>query len=92
MSGIKTISAITTSGTKTFSMNLIWQDDFSGMASKLKQDYMTRKSLSSSSQNISKITSKIPLSEVQNLIQTPLNILLYELSTNYSRYELSCDG
>jgi hypothetical protein len=26
------------------------------------------------------------------LIQTPLNILLYELSTSYSRYEISCDG
>ncbi|MEI6773482.1 MAG: hypothetical protein WCL18_01260 [bacterium] len=92
MSGIKTISALTASGTKTFSMNLVWQEDFSTMANKLKQDYMTRKSLSSSSQNISKITSKIPLSEVQTLVQTPLNILLYELSMSYSRYEVSCDG
>jgi hypothetical protein len=29
---------------------------------------------------------------VKTLIQTPLNILLYELSTSYSRYEISCDG
>lgn len=26
------------------------------------------------------------------MIQNPINILLYELSTKYSRYEISCDG
>lgn len=92
ISGLKTISVFTTSGTKMFSMNLIWQDDFSRVASQLKKEYIARKWLAVSSQNINKISSKIPLSDVQTLIQTPLNILLYELSTNYSRYEVSCDG
>ena len=73
-------------------MNLIWQEDFATIAKKLKQDYITRKSISASSQNIAKITSKITLSDVQTLLQVPLNILLYELSMNYSRYEISCDG
>ncbi len=91
-SGLKTISVVTTSGTKMFSMNLIWQNDFASIANKSKQDYMTRKWLTSSSQSITKITSKISLSEVKNLIQTPLTILLYELSTTFPRYDISCDG
>lgn len=91
-SGIKTISAVTSSWTKMFSMNLIWQEDFARIADQLKQEYMTRKWISPSSQSISKITSKVTLSDIQNLLQTPLSILLYELSTSYPRYEVSCDG
>jgi len=90
-SGLKTIKAVTSSWTKTFSMNLIWQDDFASIANTLKQDYMKRKWISSSSQSINKITSKITLSEVDSLIQTPINILLYELSTTLPKYEISCD-
>lgn len=89
-SGIKTFNVTTSSWTKTFSMNLIWQDDFTSVAQQLKQTYMTRKWISSSSQNIKKITSKISLSDVKDLVQSPLTILLYELSM-YSRYEISCD-
>ena len=73
-------------------MRLIWQEDLQTLAQTLKQDYATRKSLLPSSQNIIKITSKITLSDVQTLIQNPFNILLYDLSMNFSRYEISCDG
>ncbi|MEI6672511.1 MAG: hypothetical protein WCL02_04060 [bacterium] len=73
-------------------MNLIWQEDFTAIAHQLSQSYMTRKSITASSQNIHKITSKISLADVKNLITSPLSILLYELSTSYSRYEISCDG
>jgi len=92
ISGLKTISVVTASGTKMFSMNLIWQEDFSRIAQTLKQGYMDRKWIASSSQNINKITSKINISDVSTLIDTPLTILLYELSMNYPRYEISCDG
>lgn len=91
-SGLKTFQAMTASWTKTFSMNLVWQDDFGGIANTIKQDYMMRKWLSISSQTITKITSKISLSDLTSLLQIPLNILLYELSTSYPRYEISCDG
>lgn len=90
-SGIKTISAITSSWSKLFSINLVWQEDFATIANNLKQEYMKRKLLSPSTQNINKITSKISLLDVSTLIQSPLTILLYELSANYSRYEISCD-
>ncbi|EKD24860.1 MAG: N-acetylmuramoyl-L-alanine amidase family 2 [uncultured bacterium (gcode 4)] len=92
ISGLKTISVVTSEGTKTFSMNLIRQEDFATIANKLKQEYATRKSITPSSQSITKITSKITLSDLKTLVDTPLNILLYELSTSYSRYEISCDG
>lgn len=29
---------------------------------------------------------------MKDLVASPLNILLYELSVNYPRYEISCDG
>lgn len=92
ISWIKTISAVTSSWIQTFSINLIWQDDFAYISNTLKQDYMTRKWISSSSQGINKITSKITLSDITTLIQTPLNVLLYELSTSYPRQQISCDG
>lgn len=91
-SGLKTISVSTSSGTKMFSMNLIWQNDFASISNTLKQEYMNRKWLTSSSQTNTKITSKITLSDIKDLIQIPLNILLYELSTTLPRYEISCDG
>lgn len=92
MSGPKTISAFTSSWTKTFSMNLIWKENFDTLAHTKKQQYTERKWITVSSQSINKITSKITLSDVNTLLQTPLNILLYELSVNYPRYEISCDG
>jgi len=91
-SGLKTISAVTSSGTKTFSMNLIRQEDFASIANQLKQDYMTTRWITASSQSINKITSKITVSDIKTLMQWPLNILLYELSTSFPRYEISCDG
>lgn len=90
-SGIKTISVMTNSWTKTFSMNLIRQDDFATIANQTKTSYSNRKSISPASQSINKITSKIHLSDISTLLKSPLNILLYELSTSYSRYETSCD-
>lgn len=92
MSGLKTISASTSSWTKIFSMNLIRKNDFDTLANTAKQQYITRKGINTSSKNINKIMSKITLSEVNDLLQTPLNILLYELSTTFPRYEISCDG
>ncbi|MCX6824708.1 MAG: N-acetylmuramoyl-L-alanine amidase [candidate division SR1 bacterium] len=92
LSGLKTISVLTNSGTKLFSMNLIWQEDFAGIANTLKQEYSTRKLIAASSLAFNKITSKINISDLKILLQSPLSILLYELSMNYSRYEISCDG
>lgn len=91
-SWLKTITANVGSETKKFSMNLIRQDDFASIANTSKQAYMNRKWIANSSQSITKITSKITLSDITTLLQTPLNILLYELSTSYPRYEISCDG
>ena len=91
-SGLKTISAVTASWTKTFSMNIVRKDDFDGIADDVKQEYMTRKWITASSQNISKITSKISVDAITSLINTPLTILLYELSMNYPRYDITCDG
>ncbi|MEI7919513.1 MAG: hypothetical protein WCH65_04895 [bacterium] len=73
-------------------MNLIRQQDFLGIAQQLKKDYMSIRNIKASSTHITKIVSKISLPEVKTLIQTPLSILLYELSVNYPRYEVSCDG
>lgn len=73
-------------------MNLIRKNDFDTLANTAKQQYITRKGINTSSKNINKIMSKITLSEVNDLLQTPLNILLYELSTTFPRYEISCDG
>ncbi len=91
-SGLKTIDAITSSGKKKFSMYIIWKDDFSAIANDIKQQYVSRKWITFSSQSINKITSKISLAEVHNLVNSPLNVLLYELSVGYPRYEISCDG
>ncbi len=92
MGGLKTINVSTASWSKTFSMNLIRKNDFDTLAATKRQQYATRKWIVTSSQSINKITSKITLSEVKDLISSPLNILLYELSVNYPRYEISCDG
>lgn len=92
VSGLKTITAATDAGPKTFSLNVLWQKDFASMSEDIKTSYMNRKWIVSSSSNISKIASKIPLADISSLITLPITILLYELSTNYARYEISCDG
>lgn len=92
ISWIKTFSVTSDEGTKKLSFMLIWNNDFSNIANTKKQAYMNRKWISASSTSINKITSKLYLSDIQNLVQTPLNVLLYELSMNYPRHEVSCDG
>lgn len=92
MSWIKTFSAQTDAGTKKFSFMLIWNNDFSDIASAAKQSYTSRKSIVPTSASFDKITSKLYSSDIQTLIQTPVNVLLYDLSINYPRYEISCDG
>lgn len=89
---LKTIQVNTSAGTKTFSMNLFWQKDFTTLARTNKNAYMTMKNISSSSQNITKIASKITRDDIASLMWSSLNVLLYELSTNFTRYEISCDG
>ena len=92
ISWIKTFSVTSDEGTKKLSFMLIWNNDFANIASTKKQAYMNRKWISTSSNSINKITSKLYLSDIQTLVQTPLNVLLYELSMNYPRHEVSCDG
>lgn len=91
-SGLKTITATTASWSKTFSLNIIWKDDISTLAGNEKTAYMSRKGITASSQNISKIASKITVEDISTLINAPLTILLYELSMNYPRYDVACDG
>lgn len=92
ISWIKTFSVTSDEGTKKLSFMLIWNNDFANIASTKKQAYMNRKWISTSSNSINKITSKLYLSDIQTALQTPLNVLLYELSMNYPRHEVSCDG
>lgn len=92
ISGIKTFSVTSDEGTKKLSFMLIWNNDFSNIANTKKQAYMNRKGISASSTSINKITSKLYLSDIQTLIDRPINVLLYELSMNYPRHEITCDG
>jgi len=92
MSGIKTLTIHTDSGPKKVSFMLIWSNDFVNIATSLKQDHMKRKSLSSSSASINKIVSKISSSQLSSILRLPIQVLLYELSVSYPKYDVVCDG
>ncbi len=92
ISGIKTFTAQTDEWAKRFSFTLIRTNDFADIASKTKQSYSNRKQIRPSTASMNKIQSKIYLSDIQSLLYTPINVLLYELSVSLPRYEVSCDG
>lgn len=92
MSWLKTFSVATSAWQKTFSFVVIWNNDFADMASKTKQEYVKKKSISPSTSSMNKIISKISSSQLSSVLTLPVTVLLYELSTSYPKYELSCDG
>lgn len=90
-SWLKTISVVTHSWTKKFSFLAFWDEDFARLASLAKQKYINKRSIVSSSSSITKILNKISFSEIKNILQGKIRVLLYDLSVNYPRHEISCD-
>ena len=48
--------------------------------------------LSKATNQISKLTKKYNLNEVKNLVNQDISVLLYELSTKYDSFQISCDS
>lgn len=90
--GWKTVSAVTASGKQTFSFLLIRKDDLLALVASVRAKYLARRPTISSSQSSNKIRYKLLQSEIVDLLASPVRVLLYDLSQNYHRYELSCDG
>lgn len=47
--------------------------------------------LSKANKQISKITKKYTINDVQNLVNQNISVLLYELSTDYDSFQVACD-
>lgn len=92
ISWLKTISAVTDEGNKKFSFMVLRENDLDNLWSDIHHSYMAKKWISPTSSSCNKISSKIYQSELSSLVQQPINVLLYELSVGYPRYEVSCDG
>jgi hypothetical protein len=78
--------------TEVVSFPLLWKDDLTKMGTDLEAAYIKNNNISLSSTPMTKISHKILLPELKSYLSGMINVLLYDLSMNYQRREITCDG
>jgi peptidoglycan hydrolase-like amidase len=58
----------------------------------IRNDYINKNNIIFSSTNINRLESKIDMNQAKIYMEQDINVLLYELTQDYSEYDLSCDG
>ena len=58
----------------------------------IRNDYINKNNITFSSANINRLESKVDINQVNTYLKQDINVLLYELTQDYSEYNLSCDG
>ena len=71
---------------------LIWQSDLALIGKDLQTSYIKNKNLNLSQASTIKIVHKTFLPELKSYLSGMINVLLYDLSMNYHRRDLTCDG
>ncbi|MCX6822972.1 MAG: N-acetylmuramoyl-L-alanine amidase [candidate division SR1 bacterium] len=77
---------------KFISFPLIRKTDLSQVGKDLENTYIKDKKLSLSTSSVTKITHKTFLPELKGYLSGMMNVLLYDLTMNYPRWEITCDG
>jgi hypothetical protein len=71
---------------------LIWKNNLSLAGKELQTTYVKNKKISLATTPITKIVHKTFLPELKSYLSGMINVLLYDLTMNYSRREITCDG
>ena len=74
------------------SFPLIWKGDLPRMGQELQAQYVKNKNISLAPTPAIKISHKTFLPELKTYLAGMINVLLYDLSMNSQRRELTCDG
>ena len=69
-----------------------WQPAFDNVVTSLKAPYTKAHNIQSATSSSEKISSKISLSEAKSLMSGNIDVLLYELSTKFTKRNISCAG
>lgn len=77
---------------KVISFPLVWKSDLAPASKELQANYVTRKNIVLAPTLTTKITHKTLLPELKKYLSGMINVLLYDLTMNYHRRELTCDG
>ncbi|MBU0625952.1 hypothetical protein KKH82_00500 [Patescibacteria group bacterium] len=90
-SGVKAFNITADGKTQTISFRLLRQSDIDKILGVFKDNYIRYDSVTTNT-TTKKITYQKNLTEVKKNLAGDINVLLYELSTDLSRREMSCDG
>jgi len=97
-SGVKTITLKNNLWeTKSIVAIILWQKDLDIFVNKIKNNYLKKHTLFASfleqnkEKDIKKISYKISIAETRKLLEQKIQVLLYELSTNFQKRNISCD-
>lgn len=77
---------------KIISFPLIWKNDLLLAGKELQTTYVKDKKITLPSPSITKIIHKTTLPELRKYLSGMINVLLYDLTMNYQRREITCDG
>lgn len=77
---------------KIISFPLLWKKDLSLAGNELQTNYVKTKNINLSVNPITKIVHKTFLPELKSYLSGMINVLLYDLTMNYHRWEITCDG
>lgn len=80
------------SGTMIVSFPLIWKNNLSMAGKELQATYVKNKNISLATSPITKISHKTFIPELKSYLSGMINVLLYDLTMNYHRWEITCDG
>lgn len=84
-------TATTTSQKLTYQYFESKQAKIAPIVKQLKNDYITKNSITAATNHIDKIQWKISVEKAKILMKQDISVLLYDLTQNYDKYQISCD-
>lgn len=75
-----------------FNVSLLWQKDLNSALANKKQNYITKNKIKIPEINVQKITYKATLDDIKNFVTQKVRILLFELSTSFTNWEIVCNS
>lgn len=89
---LKTFKIKTTDWEKKISVLILRQQDLESVVTGLRDKYFKQKNIKKASSSMSKIAAKVTLQEAKKILEWNISVLLYDVSKNYDRREITCQN
>ncbi|MDD3262515.1 MAG: N-acetylmuramoyl-L-alanine amidase [Candidatus Absconditabacteria bacterium] len=89
---VKTIKKTATNTKKGLDLLKNWLPAYDNISTAFQKEYIKKKGTKKATTSMNKISAKISLDEAKQYLNSDISVLLYELSMNFTNWDISCSS